>query len=138
MEKGAKIFNLVGYLFEILLGMVFLFFFAWSIYIVLPSSKDAIIEMLNDGTIKPDPSMSINDYAEFLQKTFIVVLIVMFLLSALFITESVIAIIVAKKEFHGQLLIISLVLSILSMNALLIVGCILGIKSRDVVVIETR
>ena len=131
MNKAAKILNLIGYVFEILLGIGFILFFIVSLIITTPNGTEIIREGLRSGRIAGNPALSLEENVLYIHKLFVVATIVFFFLMAIFITESIFAIIISKTGGSKKTIIPSLILSILSLNALLIVGNILLLKDLE-------
>ena len=131
MDKASKILNLIGYIFEILLGVIFVLFFITSIIILTPNGTAIIREGLISGRIAGNPALSLEENINYIHNLFVVATIIFFILMALFVTESIFAIIVSRKGNNKKLIITSLILSILSLNAILIVANILLLKDNE-------
>lgn len=138
MEKGIKTFHLIGYILEAVLALFFIFLFVISLIIALPTSKDIIMKGLQDGTISMNPAMSLDENIAYIQTSFIYFAIIIFILMAAYISNSVISFLITRHSDNKKLIISSLVLSIVGFNPILFVIDIILLKNNGIEVIEVK
>lgn len=140
MEKSARILNLIGYVLEILLGVLMLFLLVVGIIILTPTGEEIIRQGLIDGSIHGDPSKTIEENIALIKFLFVIFDVIMGVISLLFIAASILAILCASKKKNRSLVIASLILSILAFNPILIAANILFIiiESESTTNLEVR
>lgn len=139
MEKSAKILNLIGFIIEVLLAVLFIFILVIGILILTPDGQRIVRDGLIDGKISwIDPSKTLEENIELIRITFIIFDIALVFIILFFIAASVFAILLVKKEYNRVLVILALIFSILGFNPILIASNILFLLLEDTQTLEVK
>lgn len=138
MSKGLKRLHLIGYILEAIIAVFCIFVFVISILITTPMSREIIEKGLRDGTIAMDTTISIEQNINNIQTLFTYFTLVFAVFMLAYVANTIICFLVSKGLESKKIFIISLILSVIGFNPVLIAANSLLLRDSDVEVIEVN
>ena len=130
MKKASKYLTLIGNSLEIVFAIACIFFIVISFIITSPSSVKMIEDGIISGRITPIGGNTLAEQVQLIQRAFTIFGIVLIVIVLIAIACIVITFLSIKEEDTRHFTIIALVLSVFSVNILLIIGLIFKIVDK--------